>query len=1229
MESIYAAPKARARLISPWALGAIAVLIGITLRLLFPESNLLALLADAPRGDPLTVSYLANLHALEPADPRTAILLARSRLAQGRMAEALALASQHARSPDPELRRAAMRVRLEVLREELAGAAPGAASQASAAALGAAARASLAEPWTRDELLLLAADAEAARDRALEREIYDRIIAREHDPAWLEAAARRFLGRGEYRSASRLFFAARRNAADPARTKALFLDGVRALQSGNLPGEALAAAETEIGPLASDEAVLVELARLALAAGRPDAAARYMKQLMFRAPEASQLRGLLDAIAAWLAPPAYAAEPLEIRRPYDERLYTLAYDVFLANGDVESAYRVARAAIDSVPEDAAWRERYARVAEWSRRPAEALAAWRWLAERGGAETAWQAILRLAPGLGDDEALLPALRRQAEAQGAKASDVTALVAAWERVGRPEEALAWLEARADRGDDAALALAADLAERMGRRDHAIALNARLIEKTPPGTARLVRMATLQVLAGRYADAHALLRRFRSTAPPEAREYWDLLGDLAWMLQEDDSAIEAYRLASERKDIEAGDLDRLVSLLRERQPAEAIRLAQMGYERFHVPGLLLQALEMLWQQKDLAALKKAYAGLGAEDEKRFAQTPYFFTLRSQYRQAAGDMAGARADMDRAIAIAPDNAELRVSMLWLLIDAHDNAALRRSLENAALAPADHGAWAAQASGWIALGEAKRALPFFARLVQASPRDYLWLSAYADALEQDGQLGAADRVRRYAWAEVRRAAQKPDALKDRNLREAWVRYILARSPGDPSLAVIRDLLRADSIPGLAPADGERKAAAKELVLSWLISTEQHENAKAWLWLRYGRELAGPGWARVSIALAEGDAEAAAKLLAERPAEIPYRDRVEAARLAKQLGTAQTIAFEAQETHPDDDVLHLQLSQVLLEDAHRVTGGAAVARRGVVDSRPRELATEVWLAPRLRMAVELKEASQRSLDPAVLTGVPAHDREVLVSARRLLDDGWIDIGIGARDGFADSNSARMQIYQNWGRRVSTLFTAARNERTLDSSALAVAGMRDEISLRTLYTLSKTEYLSGQLWGARYRSQDGISLGTAKGYDAEAGHRIRIEYPDVTVRVGVARLISHTEGTGDEATAALNPAGVNPGPSFFVPAGSVRQGIGIGIGESVRDSWSRALRPYAGADLTHNTLTGAGYNLRLGVRGNVLGPDQLNLYWTRARGGGASGDSILEYGIRYEYYFDRF
>ena len=104
MASIFAAPKSRARLITPWALAGFAVLIGAVFKLLFPEASLLRLLTEAPRGDPLTASYLANLHELEPTNPQAALLLARTRLSQGRTTDALALASLYARSTDPELR---------------------------------------------------------------------------------------------------------------------------------------------------------------------------------------------------------------------------------------------------------------------------------------------------------------------------------------------------------------------------------------------------------------------------------------------------------------------------------------------------------------------------------------------------------------------------------------------------------------------------------------------------------------------------------------------------------------------------------------------------------------------------------------------------------------------------------------------------------------------------------------------------------------------------------------------------------------------------------------------------------------------------------------------------------------------------------------------------------------------------------------------------------------------
>ncbi|MCX7160700.1 MAG: tetratricopeptide repeat protein [Proteobacteria bacterium] len=832
--------------------------------------------------------------------------------------------------------------------------------------------------------------------------------------------------------------------------------------------------------------------------------------------------------------------------------------------------------------------------------------------RRGREDAWQGVLRLAPGLGANEALLLAMRRQVDRKDAQPQDLKNFAALYERLGRPREGVDWFVARyAASGQVLALELAADLADRAGERDRAIDFNTQLIAKSGPSEDRLIRTATLLVLAGKFRAAHDLLNGYRAKIRPEAADYWDLLGDLAWRLQEDESAIFAYRALSSRKEAESGEFDRLVTLLREQHPVEAARVAEFGFARFRAPGVLLTALEIHWERKDLPAMKRIYAGLPPEDEKVFDILPFFYSLRSQYRQAEGDLKGARVDLERAIAIAPSNAELKIALAWLLIDAKDTVALRRYLDEIAR-----------------LGEPRRALPFHALLARDKPDDYLGLMGYADALEQAGQAGASARVRRQAWTIVRKARAQDPARDDRPLRETIARLALLLAPADTQLAVVRDLVRRDFAPEMAPDEKNRSAAVKELVLSWAISDEQFSNAKAWLWLQYGRKLASPGWAEAAVALGENDVEAAERLLADRSADLPVGSRIEAARLTQKLALAQTLAFEAQSRAPDDDGLHLQLADSLLAGASRVVGTALSSVRGVIRSQPRELQAQVWVAPRLRLALEWREASQSTLDRAVIAALPARDRETRVTLRQILDSGLVEGGIGERSGLAGQTSLRASLFTQWERRLSTLLSVGHNERTLDSTALAIAGSKTEAAARFVYTFSKSEYLSGGFRSMRYQTQGGAYLGRGSATEGELGHRVRIDYPDLTVRLTAANYRFTADGAPDAPTALLNPAGGVPGAAFFVPQNSRILGAGVGFGESVRDGYSRTLRPYGSFARTSSSLAGSGYNALLGAGGSLLGADQLSLYWNRARGGGSSGASILEYGLRYEYRFDR-
>ena len=255
--------------------------------------------------------------------------------------------------------------------------------------------------------------------------------------------------------------------------------------------------------------------------------------------------------------------------------------------------------------------------------------------------------------------------------------------------------------------------------------------------------------------------------------------------------------------------------------------------------------------------------------------------------------------------------------------------------------------------------------------------------------------------------------------------------------------------------------------------------------------------------------------------------------------------------------------------------------------------------------------------------------MPARDREARLTLRVLLDSGWMEAGFGERSAFADQTSLRAGLYTEWGRRLSTLVTAARNERTLDSTALAIAGSKDELAARFQFAFAKREYLSGGVRSARYQTQNGAHLGSGSATEFELGHRVRIEYPDLTLRLTAANYRFNADGNADARTAQLNPLGGVPGAAFFIPQNSRVVGAGVGFGESIRDAYSRGLRPWGSFSRTSSSLSGSGYNALFGVGGSVFGTDQLSVYWNRSRGGGSSGASILEYGLRYEVLFDRY
>lgn len=1262
----------RPRLAPAWLVLLLLALVGGALWLLYPRQNLEQRLAGSGESE-LATNYLSNLLRSEPDNPRLRLLLAQRQITQGETHSALATLQPALAADDPALRREALWTQWELgWYEYQHDRSPDPERrQALFQALRRQIQPLARQPWPCARLLQLAAQASTLGEHSLALALSRQLAPSDPAQAALYYAqeARLALGRGDYAGCAQLYLAARQSTPDLDAARQYYLAAVQALQSGNQPQAALALAEREIGPLADDPATLYLLTTLARAAGRPDIAEQYVRRLLRLALERpwqaapsntlawaqSEDTPQYDDGAMWLRrsglqvadrPSAPAAPALA----FDEKIYRLGYEVFLENRNLADAWIVAQTAVRQRPGDIAWRLRLAQVSEWTARPALALENWLFVARHSGQEDAWQAVLRLAPGQFDDAALSQALRHELATRPEDPALLRQYIDAQERLGEPRPALDYLRQHAR--SPQALQWLAQLAERAG--EPALALDAwrqLLAQPEARNTTRALQAAVLALTQGQPQQGLAWLEAVQDLPPANAEqgsELWRMTAGLAESRDQHRLALAAYRKLVATPKAEVADYDGLIRLLLTPQPQEAAQIAWQAWQAHQQPRHLVQALALWSNAEQWPAVGRALAQLQAQAQGQalLTATPQLLRLAGLYQQHLGQWALARQFYEAGLRAAPEATDMRQALLWLLIDSHDAPALRQLL-------AQHErSWSASSEMHEGLGAAYQALslPQVALTRYLTPHlserqdDFLWLMNYADALDQNQQADRAWRLRRHLlsrqWQDARegqhlsraqaRAQWLSAAGQDAAQRMARARLVLSQNPGDPALELLRELLRQDR----AAHAGQYSNAAAEAAIGWLQDAGQYSAERGFLWQQYARSLTTqrPLWAEISVALAEEDRASTGALLQTWDESLPRYDRINAAVAVGDLRRAQSAAFEAQTLQPDDDALHLQLSDNLLALSDHASARLQAEELGGMTELQAGSALHLALSPRLALDMELKSVRRVQIAPELLRNVPS---ETLHTA--LLhwhhEDGHTQLRAAQRAGYAQTLPLWLRHEQRLDRRLTLGLEAGRQLVSEDSLALRVAGMKMRAGLDLRYQATRQDQFLLSHWRERYQLQTGAEVGSGRHSGIDYTHSYRQDAPQLewgafwSTHQYQRRSWEALGVQGQEFAQRLLPPDMGtPGADYFLPDDFRFYGLQIGTNMRYAQEYSRALRPYANLSRTWHSSLGPGYGLQLGLAGAVLGTDHLNLGFSLARSGvqslGLTRSLLLHYRLHF-------
>ncbi len=1247
-----------------WFLLLLGGLIVVALIMIYPEKSLVQNLADAPSSE-LSSAYLANLLRTDPDNPRLRLLQASQALEHGDLGALRDVLGPTLDAEDPALRREArwllwraaeqtykglpladnvrrLLMRQQMIRQlsELSG-----------------------EDWPIERQVEIASQAfvlgEPEVGLALYRQAASRSRTTEESAERLAKGARTALDQGQYRSSAELYRLARRKTTDPAQAKAYFLAAARALQSGNLPGDALAMAEQDIGDLAEDREALFFIVQLARAAGHPEVADRYVRRLL-RLSLLRQLQQLRLAAAHGGALPQKVALHAEgPQLPFDDKVYTLGYEVFLENRKLEDAWKVAASAVRQVPDDTAWRERLAKVAEWTGRPDMALEQWWQLARRTQRDDAWQSVLRLAPGLLNDAALIDALQYQLAKQPGDLRLLRELVATWERQGEPRAALDYLAHYYRRhGQPQVLAMTAELADRGADPDLALRTWQRLFELPGEATpSRLLKAASLALLQGDHGQALRWLELARSDDIPhneEERAILRLTGQLATLEQRDETAIRALTRLSQSELAEETDFDALVSLLNDASPLEAARVAVRAWERFGQPRQLIVALGLYAGQERWEAIGNLLGRMAPTAAPPYNTLPElrrradFLRLSGSYYQNTGHPREARRDLAAALVLLPASYELQTAMLWLLIDGNDAAGLRRFIARHEADwrddPSMHDGLAA---AYLALARPKIALErYLTPHLDEHRKDFLWLMNYADALEQNQQSDRAWRLRRHLleseWQSLKAvAANRPENLStlgkdwlragnpERSRRLARARLVLSQGSGDWGLEILRELLRLDR-----DADNNYSDAAVETAIGWWQGVGEYSAERGYLWQQYarsrGKAANRPLWAEISVALADNDTAALRPLLEQDDERLPRHDRINAALRLGDTRLAQSDAFATLDDQSDDDQLHTQLVETLLAFSDHADTELAHRQLAVIDEELIAAAGHFALTPKLALAIRFGSLPRSDRDTTIIRNVPGETFAGL-QIDWAHDSGETTVLAEKRHSLSDYTPLQIEHEHRIDNRLSLRVALGQHLVSQESIALRVAGMKDRLAFNLNYQPTRVDRIGFEQLVERYMVQTGSPVGSGTHSTFTFDHALRQDNRDLEIGAfWSTHRFNREPAYSDPALAPLLPIGVagvgDLQASFFLPDNFDFYGLRLTTDMRYEEQYTRALRPYGSIASTWHSQFGAGYDVRLGLAGSLFGSDHFSLTWGQTKAGLQTGDLTRELTFNYRLHY---
>ncbi len=900
----------------------------------------------------------------------------------------------------------------------------------------------------------------------------------------------------------------------------------------------------------------------------------------------------------------------------DEEL-RLMVQTFLYKGDLPNAYKVAQLGYAAHPNSYYWNEKMATISQWTGRSAESIKHLKKMYYLRYDPKIEEKLINYGKAYFQYESIEPYVFNRVQRNPSK-ENINLLITIYKKTGFPEKAIKILNKEYKRtSNPLLLTKMLELSLEIGDMELAQKY-VQLIEPHQPYTKQdAALIAKYYYIEKKIAQGFAALTQAKDSSKIEDQndsielEYFALKSDLGWYLQKNVPSAKASKQLIDIHKARLVDYERVSIVYQDINATVAANVVREGYLKYKLPYMFFSYANDAINKKKFDELRSLFTSVD-EEHSALAKEPLYWIIKSKLYNHYKKHEEEEAALKHALALAPDNIDIKISLLWHFMDTHDVENVKlilMEIENDA--PISESLYFPLASAYFYLDNINRSSYYLDEIKRANKLatqdiSYKFLLAYVKQIQNDE--GSFQTIMRDITKTLKKKMkQHPELKKDSQTLSNYLRAAMNVIHADKFEKKLKK-----AKPYLKRKDYD------EISYSWAMHNHADEKAHKIYNKAKQKEL----WILFYDAILFRDHTRTENLLDQYLELLPQGDAVGALVDDGQISLAQSTTFKLFNTNDANQNAYIRHRDLSKKRTDMVDAKLSRLLREPLQQHYLKLSNRSYMRNDWYMMEGFNIYTNDTTDTKLLINPPSPTYKAYLGAKKEFQRGYVEIQ-------AAYNHHMENYFSTWvdgEYRVSADFTlggkAGKNIRADESTQLYLGGKKDIVSPRVQYQVLKSTLFSLRYEKASFYSQDDVYLGQSNYFTANVYQQIRDGYPDI--RVGVF----YDNGQYTETSGSKGVIDTIQTQNFKVlPRSFYNIGLNIAYGLANREIYTRVWRPYIQILPYYNSdLQDFTFSFEAGYGGKIFQQDHMSIGTSYSDSVNGIGGKVFEIYLNYQFLY---